>query len=220
MSHELVMRAPRRRAERGVPAAACYSTGCPMLNPRQWPQARHRLAYESCLARKAVQARRGPEHEPHRRSDMPARQDGANSARRSAERATASVARAQAASSLRQPRAKDGGNSGPLRPQARTEPPFRWRGPCGRATAVPSRHPPWKGCAPAECRFACPPAWSRSPPRLSPRWGHAPDLTIHPASLVPQVGSRRRPPVALTSPHAAAGSPRLALRRGARITSS
>jgi hypothetical protein len=41
-----------------------------------------------------------------------------------------------------------------------------------------------------------PPAWSRSPSRSTPRWGDMRlRLTIHLASLVPQmVGSRRRHP--------------------------
>jgi hypothetical protein len=84
----------------------------------------------------------------------------------------------------------------PPRPQARTVPPLRWRGPCGQATAAPDGHPPWKGCAPADCRFACPPSVEPLAPRSAPRWGDMRlGLTIHLASLAPQrVGSRRRPP--------------------------
>jgi hypothetical protein len=165
---------------------------CPMLTPghgrnlaaaprmnRTWPARQSKPAAVPSSSRAAPPLRYA-RAAPRRRFDMPAPRraaasicprgkGGANSARHRACHCVGGPSTSRVAAS--QPRTKDEANSRPPRPQARTVPPLRWRGPCGRATAAPNYHPPWKGCAPADCRFACPPSVEPLAPRSAPRWG-------------------------------------------------
>jgi hypothetical protein len=86
----------------------------------------------------------------------------------------------------------------PPRPKARTVPPLRWRGPCGRTTAAPNHHHFKRLCAQQTAASLGPPAWSRSPHgRLRAGGPSASKAPSHHAAFLPQMVSfRRRPPPA------------------------